>query len=271
MYLILYIEIVKNYGLAIIIFSVIIKIVLLPLSIKQQKTLKKSSKMQEEMKKIQEKYKGNQEKINQETLDLYKREKMSPFSGCFSAIIQLILILAMFFLVSKPLTFMKQIDEETISNYEQEIRAENPENARISYPEISIIKEKGQEDPNVNINMNFLGLDLSSVPTQNVSDFRVYVIPILYVISSIVSMKITSNMTNNKKKEEVIENENKDKEKNELDAVAQANKSMMWMMPIMSVTIALVAPLGLALYWLVNNILITIEKIVLNKFLVKED
>ncbi len=264
-------EIVKNYGLAIIIFSVIIKIVLLPLSIKQQKTLKKSSKMQEEMKKIQEKYKGNQEKINQETLDLYKREKMSPFSGCFSAIIQLILILAMFFLVSKPLTFMKQIDEETISNYEQEIRAENPENARISYPEISIIKEKGQEDPNVNINMNFLGLDLSSVPTQNVSDFRVYVIPILYVISSIVSMKITSNMTNNKKKEEVIENENKDKEKNELDAVAQANKSMMWMMPIMSVTIALVAPLGLALYWLVNNILITIEKIVLNKFLVKED
>ena len=264
-------EIVKNYGLAIIIFSVIIKIVLLPLYIKQQKTLKKSSKMQEEMKKIQEKYKGNQEKINQETLDLYKREKMSPFSGCFSAIIQLILILAMFFLVSKPLTFMKQIDEETISNYEQEIRAENPENARISYPEISIIKEKGQEDPNVNINMNFLGLDLSSVPTQNVSDFRVYVIPILYVISSIVSMKITSNMTNNKKKEEVIENENKDKEKNELDAVAQANKSMMWMMPIMSVTIALVAPLGLALYWLVNNILITIEKIVLNKFLVKED
>lgn len=264
-------EIVKNYGLAIIIFSVIIKIVLLPLSIKQQKTLKKSSKMQEEMKKIQEKYKDNQEKINQETLDLYKREKMSPFSGCFSAIIQLILILAMFFLVSKPLTFMKQIDEETISNYEQEIRAENPENARISYPEISIIKEKGQEDPNVNINMNFLGLDLSSVPTQNVSDFRVYVIPILYVISSIVSMKITSNMTNNKKKEEVIENENKDKEKNELDAVAQANKSMMWMMPIMSVTIALVAPLGLALYWLVNNILITIEKIVLNKFLVKED
>ena len=260
-------EIVKNYGLAIIIFSVIIKIVLLPLSIKQQKTLKKSSKMQEEMKKIQEKYKGNQEKINQETLDLYKREKMSPFSGCFSAIIQLILILAMFFLVSKPLTFMKQIDEETISNYEQEIRAENPENARISYPEISIIKEKGQEDPNVNINMNFLGLDLSSVPTQNVSDFRVYVIPILYVISSIVSMKITSNMTNNKKKEEVIENENKDKEKNELDAVAQANKSMMWMMPIMSVTIALVAPLGLALYWLVNNILITIEKIVLNKYL----
>ena len=264
-------EIVKNYGLAIIIFSVIIKIVLLPLSIKQQKTLKKSSKMQEEMKKIQEKYKGNQEKINQETLDLYKREKKSPFSECFSEIIQLILILAMFFLVSKPLTFMKQIDEETISNYEQEIRAENPENARISYPEISIIKEKGQEDPNVNINMNFLGLDLSSVPTQNVSDFRVYVIPILYVISSIVSMKITSNMTNNKKKEEVIENENKDKEKNELDAVAQANKSMMWMMPIMSVTIALVAPLGLALYWLVNNILITIEKIVLNKFLVKED
>ena len=259
----------NNYGIAIIVFSIILRIILIPITIKQQKSLKKSAELQEEMKEIQRKYKNNPEKLNQETIDLYKREKLSPFAGCFSSIIQLVIILSVFWLVSQPLTYMKKdLDPQVIQDYKVQLQQEGNQS---TYSEIAIINRFGSEDERVRLNMDFLGLDLSSVPTQNVSDFRVYVIPILYVISSIVSMKITSNMTNNKKKEEVIENENKDKEKNELDAVAQANKSMMWMMPIMSVTIALVAPLGLALYWLVNNILITIEKIVLNKFLVKED
>ena len=73
-------ELVKNYGLAIILFSILIKLVMLPLSIKQQKTMKKSMKLQEKTKEIQEKYKGNQEKINQEMIELYKRENASPFS-----------------------------------------------------------------------------------------------------------------------------------------------------------------------------------------------
>ena len=89
-------SLVNNYGLAIILFSIILKIVLLPLSIKQQKTTKKTEKIQKESKIIQEKYKNNPEKMNKEIMDLYKRENISPFGGCFTAIIQLILILAMF-------------------------------------------------------------------------------------------------------------------------------------------------------------------------------
>ena len=73
---------INNYGIAIILFTVIIKIVLLPLSIKQQKTMKKSSELQEKMKVIQFKYKNDPEKMNQEMMSLYKSENMSPFSGC---------------------------------------------------------------------------------------------------------------------------------------------------------------------------------------------
>ena len=76
-------QIVNNYGFAIILFSVILKLIMLPISIKQQKTMKKTAKIQEEMMKIQDKYKNNPEKLNQETIDLYKREKMSPFSRMF--------------------------------------------------------------------------------------------------------------------------------------------------------------------------------------------
>ena len=75
-------NIVNNYGFAIILFSILLKVVLLPLSIKQQKTMIKTTKLQEQMKALQFKYKNNPEKLNQETIRLYKSENMSPFSDC---------------------------------------------------------------------------------------------------------------------------------------------------------------------------------------------
>lgn len=266
-------ELLKNYGFAIILFSIILKIILLPISIKQQKTLKKSTKIQEEVKTIQDKYKGNQEKINLEVMDLYKRENMSPFSGCLSAIVQIILLLSMFFLVRSPLTHMKKVEPELIEKYINQIKEDLPENQKnMAYPEIAVLKEisskindnnldetQKEEYEKLYINMDFLGLDLSNVPTQNMSNPTVFIIPILYVISSFISIKMTSNISQNKKEE--------NKEPSEMDAVANANKTMMWFMPIMSISIALIAPLGLALYWLVNNILMIIERLILNKFL----
>ena len=181
---------IHNYGLAIILFSIVLKIVMLPISIKQQKTMKKSAKIQEKLREIQDKYKNNPEKLNQETIDLYKREKMSPFSGCLSAIVQIILLFAMFYLVRSPLTYMTKVDTAIIEQYTNEIK-EQEEHKNDPYPEIAIIKEKGQEDERVNINMEFLGLDLSNIPSQNLSDWKVYIIPGLYVLTSFISMRIT--------------------------------------------------------------------------------
>lgn len=259
-------ELFSNYGLAIIVFSIIIKLILLPLSAKQQKTMKKSTKMQEKMKEVQEKYKNDPERMNQEVMALYKKENMSPFSGCFSAIVQVVLLFAIFYLVRSPLTYMKKVDPEIIENYSTQITEEN-EGTKATYMEIEIIRRYGHQDEEVNINMEFLGLDLSSVPSQDLSDWRVYVIPGLYVLSSFISMRITTSMQNKKKKDEIVVNEKGKEEKSELDAMASANKSMSYMMPIMSISIAIIAPLGLALYWLVNNILMIIERLLLNKFI----
>ena len=101
-------NLVNNYGFSIIIFSFLLRLLLIPITIKQQKAMKKSAKLQEKMKEIQEKYKNNPEKLNQETMALYKSEKMSPFSGCLSPILQLLIILSVFWLVSQPLTYMKR-------------------------------------------------------------------------------------------------------------------------------------------------------------------
>ena len=270
-------ELVQNYGLAIIIFSVLLKLILLPLSIKQQKTMKKTAKIQAKVKDLQEKYKNDQMRMNQEMMDLYKKENMSPFSGCLSSIIQIVLLFAIFYLVRSPLTYMKKVDVDTINNYKTEMQ-QNEKTISASYPEISILKyvneSKGVED-SLYINMNFFGLDLSNIPQENLNNPTVYIIPALYVLTSLVSMKLTTKMTQNNKKDDVIEiksEENKGKEvADPQDMTAQMNKSMSWFLPVMSVSIAIIAPLGLALYWLVNNILMIAERLILNKVIKSEE
>lgn len=276
-------NLINNYGIAIIIFSVLLRLILIPITIKQQKTIQKSNKMQEEMKKIQLKYKNNPEKLNQETMELYKREGFSPFSGCLSAILQIVIILAVFWLVSQPLTYMKKVQNTEIYK-EYQTKIEQESTTKSTYKEIAIIDvvesdykeienqlqnenvenreelEKRKEQlEELRINMELLGIDLSKVPTQSLNDWKVYIIPVLYVITSFISIKITT-MTQKAK--------NKNEEKTEQEeSMEQMNKSMSYMMPIMSISIAAIAPLGLALYWLISNVLIILERLIINKIM----
>ena len=258
---------VQNYGWAIIIFSALLKLILLPFTIKQQKNIKKSAKISEETSKLQVKYKNDPEKLNREIMDLYKREKASPFSGCLSSVLQLIIFISVFYLVSSPLTYMKKIDKTIIDNYKTELTESGQTS---SYPEIKIIENKSQEDEKVNINMNFLGLDLSKVPMQNLNDVRVYIIPILYIVVIFINTKITTNLTsknNNKNKNEnnkELKTAGEETTEEQMESIQQMTNSMSYMMPIMSVAIALIAPLGLSLYWLVSNLLQLAERITID-------
>lgn len=295
-------DIIQNYGLAIILFSIIVKIILLPISIKQQKTMKKSAKIQDELKTIQFRNKNNPEALQKETMELYKRENMSPFSGCLSAIIQIILLLSVFYMVRSPLTYMKKtanqpyfkennnysrventINQNTVSNEENNNEENNNQNKTIleyysdkiskeepngisNYVEIQIIEKYGLEDERVYINMDFFGLNLSSIPSKDFSDWKTYVIPVLYVITTFLSMKLTTQSSKNKKN-----NETGEENKEEIDMMAQTSKNMTYMMPIIAVSVSFIAPLGLALYWLTNNILMISERLILNKFLKEEE
>ena len=294
-------NIVNNYGLAIIIFSILIKIILLPLSIKQQKTMKKTTKIQNKLKEIQFKYKNDPENLNRATMELYKTENMSPFSGCLSGIVQIILLFAVFYLVRSPLTYMKKIDANIINKYTKIVK-ENDLSTDSAYPEIEVIREldnikklkenntenieentenseNNEEDNNsektdlaeindeelnsLDINMNFLGLNLAQIPTRS-GDWKAYIIPVLYVLVAIISLRIT-NPTPKKK-----EGEEKNSE-DEFDPMAQMNKNMNFMFPVMYLAVALIAPLGLALYWLMNSLLMIIERLALNKMLKDEE
>lgn len=290
-------NIVQNYGLAIIIFSILIKILMIPISIKQQKTMKKSTKIQAKMKELQFKYKNNPEKLNQETMELYKKENMSPFSGCLSAIVQIILLFSVFYLVRSPLTYMKKVDANVINKYTKVIK-EYKLSENSSYPEIDVIREidnirnlknsenvekteeertdlaeiKDEELEDLKINMDFLGLNLAQVPTKS-SDWKAYIIPVLYVIISIISMRITNPTSPKPKQKPEENNEEKSlaKPEEEFDPMVQMNKNMNMMFPVMYLAVALIAPLGLALYWLINSLLMIVERLILNKLLKDEE
>ena len=182
---------------------------------------------------------------------------------------------------------MEKLSSEDINHYSSQLQEEGKEISKV-YPEIDLIreyqwlKEKNPEDNNIeklNLQMNFVGLDLSKIPQQNMTDYTVYIIPILYILSSFISIRMTTAMQekqNKAKKDVVIDGETgkeiEEKEnENEIDAVMQTNKMMSWMMPIMSISIAFVAPLGLALYWLINNILMILERFILDKAIKQEE
>lgn len=302
-------NLIGNYGIAIILFSLVVKLLMIPLSIKQQKSQQKSIKLQTEMKQIQFKYKNDPEKLNQETMALYKRENMSPFSGCLLAIIQMILLFSVFYMVREPLTYMKKMNKDQINSYVNILKDENMVQNQ-AYAQIAVISEAnnikqmqeegteltesqkklqeaiGDNLENICTNMDLLDIDLSKVPTQSTRDFRVYIIPVLYVISSFVSIKLTTVTQAKNKQSKVVEvkaektkkeNDEENKESKELvkqeeeDPMAQANKNMSLFMPIMAVSISLIAPLGLALYWLTNNVLMIAERLILNKVVKDEE
>lgn len=313
----------NNFGFAIIVFSILLRIILLPITIKQQQSMKKTNKIQGQIKALQLKYKNNPEMLNKETMELYKKEKISPFSGCLSAIVQIIIIFSVFYMVSQPLTYMKKANDKNpelksvVEEYKNDIKESN--NSKTRYIEIATIARISEDYKNIdekinsfdnntensetsenvenieenngennseqenkeevkenkedlvkrkdlleklNINMDFLSLDLSKVPNENLKDYKVYIIPLLYVISSFLSIKLNSNTPSKKK-----DDKDGSKDPNEVDTVAQMNKSMLYIMPIMTVSIAFIAPLGLALYWFVSNVLMIGERVILKRII----
>jgi len=158
---------------------------------------------------------------------------------------------------------------QIISKIEAEYEEINTQLAKQDIENREELENKKQTLEEMRINMQFLGLDLSKVPMQNLGDWKIYVIPVLYVITSFVSIKITTSAQKKamKKKEVIIDENGKEASDDMLDSMQQMNNSMLYMMPIMSISIAVIAPLGLALYWLVSNILMIIERLMINKFI----
>ena len=226
-------DLTLNYGLAIILFTIFVKVVLIPLTLKQQKSLKASQELQPLLVEIQNKYKNNPEKQQQELTKLYQEKKINPFGGCLLMLIQFPIILAMFYAVAQPITYMfpDELKNPQVVAAIDEYKDENN-----TYKEVYYISEQRKDL----LNTNFLGLDLAQVPTSNKSNVVLWIIPILSVITTYMTSKISMKQTT------------QNTEGNEQAVAMQKNMSLM--LPLMTGYISFIVPLGMGLYWLVNNI-----------------
>lgn len=253
-------ELVGNYGVAIIIFTIITKLVLLPLTIKQQKSLEINKKMQPILQDLQVRYKDDQQRLALEYQRVMKENKFSPFGGCWIALIQIPLIIGMLYVVGKPLTNMIKMPEEQIRAEILEImpEGETDVDAYIKnnrYVELKVIKNKKL------LNLDFLGIDLGDVASENSKNYSLLIIPILSAIFTYLSVYVI----NGKQQPQKV----KDADSNEIEMPNM--QFMNIMMPFMSGYIAYIVPQGLGLYWLVSSLLQIGIHFGVKKFISKDD
>ncbi|MBQ6676031.1 MAG: YidC/Oxa1 family membrane protein insertase [Ruminococcus sp.] len=107
---------VKNYGIALILFTVIIRVILLPLNIKQQKSSARMAKLQPQLQKLQKKYANNKEKYQEEMMALYAKENASPTAGCLPMLITMLVLFALIEVVYNPLYYVTDVNKEDLNN-----------------------------------------------------------------------------------------------------------------------------------------------------------
>lgn len=106
--------VLKNYGVALFAFTLIIKLILLPSSVKQQKSTVRMAKLTPKLEQIKKKYANNQEKLNEATMELYNQENINPMGSCLPMIITLVILFAIIEVVYAPLTYISGIDSQKI-------------------------------------------------------------------------------------------------------------------------------------------------------------
>ncbi len=276
----------RNYGVALILFAILVQVVLLPITAKSKKSMMKMSRLTPRIQDIQRRYAGDQMKQSQAMQDLYREEGVSMGGGCLWSFIPILILIPLYAVVRQPIVYMlhqstdvaqqiisiiKEAEPALFSGniyYDEMIAASHiPEFAEAIRVAIPTISERVLEG----INFSFFGINLGLVPQFNVfgaawvwnwANIGAFLIPLLSAGSQVATMFIMQKMNDS-----VITNEKgiQDKEVAQNSQAAQTNKVMMWMMPIMSLWIGFTVPCALSLYWLISGVARTVEDTILTK------
>lgn len=250
---------VGNYGVAIIIFTLLSKIVILPFQMKSKKSMMEMQKLQPKLRELEKKYKDDKERYALETQKLYKKEGVSMFGGCLPMLITLPIMIGLYSVVRQPLTYIFDITPEQIQVLADAFRAEGAKIASTSgymlQIDVSSLLSKYPDvvasiTPNLtNLDFNFLGIDLSMVPNFKYIT-TLWLIPVLSGLTAWISNLLIR----------------RGQGKQITEQAAATNGMMNIMMPLMSVWIAFMVPASLGLYWIISNILTAVQEPLLTAY-----
>lgn len=283
-------ELTDNFGWAIILFAIVVALVLLPFMAKSKKSMMRMTRLQPRMMELQKKHEGNPQKLNEEMARLYRENKVSPMGGCLWSLLPLFIMIALYRAVVKPITIMMGIPDDMLQQggaiYEQLQNlgyslSNYTSSANSFYEQIyqaKFITEnwdafRGISDNLVQMNFNFIGLDLSVTPDWHFWSFDLsagawpviglFIMPListgLNYLSMFISRKLQPSVGTTQQQQ----------------ASASSMKTMMIIMPLMSLWIGYVMPAALCVYWIMNSLTGIIREVGLTllyrKQMAKED
>ena len=276
----LFYNLTNSYGVALILFTLVIKLIMLPFQMKSKKSMMRMSRVSGQMQELQKRYAKNQAKLQEEMQKLYEEEGVNPMSGCLWSLIPFPILIALYSIIRQPITHFMMLSKDVLQTVVQSAADAGVNLTNIvmmdkatgtpalkdglyqlaSYGQINLVKavqEMGLSTPEgwFDMNYNFLGLDLTATPWEYVKNFTftwavigVILIPILAGLSQFVFSKLTM------------------KTQTQADAAGGASmKSMMYMMSLMSVYIAFIMPAALGVYWIAQSVFSLIQEAILNK------
>lgn len=276
----LFYNLTNSYGVALILFTLVIKLIMLPFQMKSKKSMMRMSRVSGQMQELQKRYAKNQAKLQEEMQKLYEEEGVNPMSGCLWSLIPFPILIALYSIIRQPITHFMMLSKDVLQTVVQSAADAGVNLTNIvmmdkatgtpalkdglyqlaSYGQINLVKavqEMGLSTPEgwFDMNYNFLGLDLTATPWEYVKSFTftwavigVILIPILAGLSQFVFSKLTM------------------KTQPQADAAGGASmKSMMYMMTLMSVYIAFIMPAALGVYWIAQSVFSLIQEAILNK------
>lgn len=269
-----------SYGVAIILFTLAIKLIMLPFQMKSKKSMMRMSRMSGKMKDIQKRYANNQMKMNEEIQKLYAEEGVNPMSGCLWSFIPLPILIALYSIIRQPITHFMMLKEDVLQNLVTAVTNAGMDMSNIvqmkdgaavvadgitklqPYGQINLVKTIVSEMPElganiegwINLNYHFIGMDLAVTPWDVIKNFSFSLAAIGLILIPILSGGSQFLMTRVTMKQQPQEG-----------AAAQSTKSMMYMMPLMSVYIAFIMPAALGVYWIAQSVFSLIQEIILGK------
>ena len=276
-----------DYGVAMIIFAIAVKMILLPITAKGKKSSMKMSRLQPRIQEIQRKYANDQQKQNEAMQKLQQEEGASMgMGGCLWSFVPLLILFPLYTVIREPINYMLHTGAEMAGQIVDVIKTADPSlfTGNSFYDQIVAarhIHEFAAEltaavpgiDPTIleGVKFDFLGIDLGRIPTINIfaadwawdwAHIGGMLFPALSALTQVLSMKISQAMNNS-----VITNKDgvQDKETAEKSQTNQTMNTMIWMMPLMSLWFGFTVPAALSLYWFIQGAVSIIQDVILTK------
>ena len=275
-----------NYGVAMILFGILVQLIMLPIKAKSKKSMMKMSRIQPMVQDIQRRYTDPQ-KQNEMLQKLYQEEGVNMGGGCLWSMVPLFILIPLFTVIREPITYILMESQEVSAQIIELIKEAAPQMFNLKnnyYDQVSaaqaipmFAEELKAAIPAIKdttlagINFNFLGINLGAIPEFNIfsdnwawdwAHIGAFLIPLMSAGSQVLTMWISQKANNS-----VVTNENgiQDEETAKKSQQNQSTQMMLWMMPLMSLWIGFTVSASLSLYWFVGGIIGMISDVIMTK------